>query len=311
MKVDLTFNNYFKYYLFHLGAKELSPKHQRMAKIATVALAIFTAGIALLVSYAFFYDRNFKPLQVSPGPVPGPVPGAKPAKGPLDSVSIHVDLVEIEVQVCENIADLSHDAIVNAANTGLAPGSGVCGAIYGAGGQAIFDECQQYLKGKGVAALDEGEAMITGPGKLKAKHVIHAVGPVWKKSDEVQDKKRLYDAYTNSLLLAHSHHLTSIAFPSISTGIFGFPMDKAVPIAMQAMTDFAKKYPQTTVTKITFALWENTFPVYRDALMKMDGVKHPKNAAPNDLLLPFYRGEGVDSEGRKSGFNIGVLWSPI
>lgn len=321
MQVNLTASNFFKYYMFNRDAPELSPRDRQIAKVAFVALCVFTVGIVPLFTYAFIYDRNFKP-NFQPGgnlPVPNPVkPGINPGQAPVPPVAAKIVVqgpqetkvrfgnIDIEVKVVQDICSLSHDAIVNAANVWLAAGNGVCGAIHQQGGNGIFQECAAYLQGLKVAQVEEGHAMITGGGNLQAKHVIHAVGPTWKGNDEIGDKQKLYNAYYNSLLRSHENNLKSIAFPSISTGIFHFPLEKAGPIAIQAFTDFAAKNPNSSVKTITMALWANTCQFYSSALLdKANAVQQkaavvlPKaNAAPNDLLLPFYRGEGRDSEGR-------------
>lgn len=119
------------------------------------------------------------------------------------------------------------DAIVNAANSSLRGGSGVDGAIHRAGGPAILEECiRRYPDG-----CPTGEARITGGGNLRARHVIHTVGPVWHGGGQ-GEAELLAAAYRNSLLLAEAIQLSSIAFPSLSTGAFGYPLSKAAPIAL-------------------------------------------------------------------------------
>lgn len=179
--------------------------------------------------------------------------------------------VEIEVKVVRDIADLDCEAIVNAANAQLLPGAGVCGAIYKKGGAQIFQECSVYLKAIGKTSLQEGQAMITGGGNLKAKHVIHAIGPIWKGTspeEEALDREKLYKAYANSLLCASEKELISIAFPSISTGIYGFPVEQAAPIAVQAIVDFVNQTPKNSIKSITFALWPDSYTYYEKALKK-------------------------------------------
>jgi O-acetyl-ADP-ribose deacetylase len=124
-----------------------------------------------------------------------------------------------------DITTLDVDAIVNAANTMLAPGGGVCGAIHRAAGPELAAACAK------LGGCATGEAKITPGFKLPARYVIHAVGPVW--SGGTQDEDRLLaDCYRNSLALASAHGLTSIAYPAISTGIFGFPADRAAHVAV-------------------------------------------------------------------------------
>jgi O-acetyl-ADP-ribose deacetylase (regulator of RNase III) len=124
------------------------------------------------------------------------------------------------------------DAIVNAANSSLMGGGGVDGAIHRAGGPAILEDCRKIVARQG--SCKTGEAVITTAGKLPAKHVIHTVGPVWNggKKDE---PAKLASCYRNSLSLAREHHVRSIAFPNISTGIYHFPKDAAAAIAVQTV----------------------------------------------------------------------------
>ena len=134
-----------------------------------------------------------------------------------------------------DITALNVDAIVNAANTMLAPGGGVCGAIHRAAGPRLAEACAE------LGGCETGEAKITPGFRLPARYVIHTVGPVWEGGESGED--RLLEAcYRNSLALAAEHGLVSIAFPAISTGIFGFPPDRAALIALRtvraALPDF-------------------------------------------------------------------------
>ncbi len=151
------------------------------------------------------------------------------------------------------------DAIVNAANSSLAPGAGVCGAIREAGGPEIFAECRQFYK-----RCATGEAVITGGGQLLARHVIHAVGPVYGvRGDEAE---LLAGAYRHSLRLAAENKLVSIAFPSISTGIYGYPLDEAAPIALGTIAEFVRSHPHN-LQLVRFVLFDDkTRDAYEDAL---------------------------------------------
>ncbi|MBV8171838.1 MAG: macro domain-containing protein [Candidatus Eremiobacteraeota bacterium] len=131
-----------------------------------------------------------------------------------------------------DITTVAADAIVNAANSALAPGAGVCGAILRAGGQEIFDECAR------LGGCPTGGAVITGAGRLKAKHVIHAVAPVYQGTE--RDAQLLRGAYLSSLKLADEHVANSIAFPSLGTGVYGYPIEQAAPIALKAVADHAR-----------------------------------------------------------------------
>ena len=135
-----------------------------------------------------------------------------------------------------DITTLDVDAIVNAANVLLAPGGGVCGAIHRAAGPDLAGACGE------VGPCPTGEARITGGHRLPAKHVIHAVGPVWQGGARGEDIL-LADCYRNSLDLARKHGLVSIAFPAISTGIYGYPMERATRIAVETVTDWLAKEP--------------------------------------------------------------------
>ena len=127
------------------------------------------------------------------------------------------------------------DAIVNAANSSLLGGGGVDGAIHRAGGKAILDECRAIRNRQGKCAT--GEAVITTAGNLPAQKVIHTVGPVWN-GGTIGEPDKLRNCYLNSLNLAEKYGLKTIAFPNISTGIYGYPKEAAAAIAVQAVRDF-------------------------------------------------------------------------
>ena len=134
-----------------------------------------------------------------------------------------------------DITKLEVDAIVNAANSSLLGGGGVDGAIHRAGGPQILEECKQIRNRQG--GCKTGEAVITSGGKLKAKHVIHTVGPVWNGGTN-NEEQLLGNAYRNSLQLAVKHNISTIAFPNISTGIYGFPKRRAAEIAIDTVQQF-------------------------------------------------------------------------
>jgi O-acetyl-ADP-ribose deacetylase (regulator of RNase III) len=133
------------------------------------------------------------------------------------------------------------DAIVNAANSTLLGGGGVDGAIHRAGGPAILEECRKIVSARGECPT--GEAVITGGGNLKARYVIHTVGPVWRGGSANEDAL-LRRAYSNSLELAVSKSLRTIAFPSISTGVYGFPIERASGIAFTTVSGFISQHRQ-------------------------------------------------------------------
>ncbi len=134
-----------------------------------------------------------------------------------------------------DITKAAVDAIVNAANSSLLGGGGVDGAIHRAGGPAILEDCRKIIAKQG--GCKTGEAVITIAGKLPSKYVIHTVGPVWNGGQNDENKK-LASCYFNSLSVAVEHGCKSIAFPNISTGIYGFPKEKAAVIALETIITF-------------------------------------------------------------------------
>lgn len=140
-----------------------------------------------------------------------------------------------------DITKLKVDAIVNAANSSLMGGGGVDGAIHRAGGPAILEECRKIVVRQGLCAT--GQAVITSGGNLPARYVIHTVGPVWH-GGQNNEPDLLESAYLNSLKLAMENGIETIAFPNISTGVYGFPKDKAVKIAINAVTSFLSGHEQ-------------------------------------------------------------------
>ncbi|MFO8143767.1 MAG: O-acetyl-ADP-ribose deacetylase [Dehalococcoidales bacterium] len=155
------------------------------------------------------------------------------------------------------------DAIVNAANSSLMGGGGVDGAIHRAGGTAILSECKQIVSRQGK--LPTGKAVITTGGNLKARYVIHTVGPVWRGGGR-GEAELLASAYRESLNLATDRKLKSISFPSISTGVYGYPVDRAARVAISTVARFLQT-KTTALTEIIFVLFdERTFNAYSEAL---------------------------------------------
>lgn len=144
-----------------------------------------------------------------------------------------------------DITELSTDAIVNAANEDLILGGGVAGAIRKKGGPSIQEECNK------IGRIKVGEAVVTGAGNLKAKYVIHAVGPRYGEGNE---DEKLKNATWNSLLRATEKNCKSIAFPAISTGIFGFPKDRCASIMLKTAIEFLEQQ-ETSLEEVTFCLY--------------------------------------------------------
>ena len=165
-----------------------------------------------------------------------------------------------------DITQQDTDAIVNAANPSLMGGGGVDGAIHRAGGPTILGECKQIVANQG--RLPTGKAVITTGGNLNAKYVIHTVGPIWHGGDR-NEAELLSSAYWESLKLAADRNLTSISFPSISTGAYGYPLDKAARVALRAVTSFLKE-KNTSVKEVIFVLFDSrTYESYCAALKEL------------------------------------------
>ena len=162
-----------------------------------------------------------------------------------------------------DITDQPTDAIVNAANPGLLGGGGVDGAIHRAGGRAILEECRQIVAKQGRLAT--GKAAITTGGNLKAKYVIHTVGPVWHGGTQ-NEARLLASAYQESLKLATEHGLKSVSFPSISTGVYGYPVDQAARVATGVVVAFLRERT-TSIQEVAFVLFDaQTYQAYGLAL---------------------------------------------
>lgn len=157
------------------------------------------------------------------------------------------------------------DAIVNAANSSLMGGGGVDGAIHRAGGPAILEECKKIVARQG--RLPAGQAVITTGGNLPAKYVIHTVGPIWR-GGGAGEAQTLADAYTSSLEVARSNGLKTVAFPSISTGAYGYPVDEAAEVALKAVIGYLKEHEW--FTEVRFVLFDDrTYDAYGRALEEL------------------------------------------
>jgi O-acetyl-ADP-ribose deacetylase (regulator of RNase III) len=155
------------------------------------------------------------------------------------------------VVVIGDITKEDVDAIVNAANSTLLGGGGVDGAIHNAGGPEILRECQELRRTRYPEGLPTGEAVITTGGNLTARHVIHTVGPIYGRDPERQ-ADLLAACYRNALTLARQHTLTSIAFPSISTGAFGYPKIEAAAISSRTIKEFLNDDQQIEQVRLVF-----------------------------------------------------------
>jgi O-acetyl-ADP-ribose deacetylase len=160
------------------------------------------------------------------------------------------------------------DAIVNAANSSLLGGGGVDGAIHRAGGPQILDECKAIRSNRG--GCPPGEAVMTSGGRLKARFVIHTVGPVWYGGSQGEEQI-LASAYRNSLELAEQNGIKTVAFPSISTGAYGFPIEKASRIAIRTVSGWIRAHPQS-VEEVRFVVFsEGDRRTYEEAILRERG----------------------------------------
>ncbi len=159
-----------------------------------------------------------------------------------------------------NIVEQRVDAIVNAANSSLLGGGGVDGAIHRAAGPELLAECRT------LGGCATGEARLTKGYRLPARYVIHTVGPVYRGAP--RDAELLANAHRNSLILAVEHNLRTIAFPAISTGIYGYPLNEAAPVALGTTIEFLQQ--DTSLELVRFVLWDQTaFDAFRRRLEQL------------------------------------------
>ena len=178
-----------------------------------------------------------------------------------DSLTHTVNQAKISI-IQGDITKQTTDAIVNAANSGLRGGGGVDGAIHRAGGPAIMEECRK------IGGCPTGSAVITTGGRLHARKVIHAVGPVWH-GGSGSEEQMLASAYCSSLELAAQNGLRTIAFPSISTGAYGYPIGEASRVALAAVLDYLKAHPGQ-LDVVRFVLFSSAdCEVYEQALEEL------------------------------------------
>ncbi|MGB9770498.1 MAG: O-acetyl-ADP-ribose deacetylase [Candidatus Kapaibacteriota bacterium] len=161
-----------------------------------------------------------------------------------------------------DITKLEVDAIVNAANSSLMGGGGVDGAIHRAAGAELLEECRKIVAE--IGSCPPGNAVITGSGKLKCKYVIHAVGPIWRGGAH-REAETLKNAYLNSLKLAKENGIKTIAFPNISTGVYGFPKELASEIAISTVKEFLEDNPE--IEKVIFVCFDpENYNIYKTKL---------------------------------------------
>ncbi|MGC8556106.1 MAG: macro domain-containing protein [Conexivisphaera sp.] len=175
------------------------------------------------------------------------------------------DGCSLELMKCD-ITKLEVDAIVNAANSALKMGGGVAGAIRRAAGEEVQRECDEWVRRNGPVPV--GGAAITGAGRLRAKYVIHAVGPVWGEGDE---ERKLRSAFESSIRLAEERGVRSIAFPAISAGIFGVPREVSARALLGAALDYVKG-GTCKIPRIIFCLYDDeTYDAFRKELGRLTG----------------------------------------
>jgi O-acetyl-ADP-ribose deacetylase (regulator of RNase III) len=179
-------------------------------------------------------------------------------------IEIHRAVLEL---VEGDITRQETEAIVNAANSSLLGGGGVDGAIHRAGGPDILAECRK------LGGCDTGDAKITTGGRLKARYVIHTVGPVYWREGTDRAAELLSRAYRRSLEVAAENGVQSVAFPSISTGAYGYPLDEAAPIALQTAIDYLATQEEGGIELVRFVLygWQ-AYQVYQRALRRLTGA---------------------------------------
>ncbi len=181
------------------------------------------------------------------------------------ATEIRINQTKLSI-IQEDITKQATDAIVNAANPSLMGGGGVDGAIHRAGGPAILEECRQIVSRQGQ--LPTGKAVITTGGNLKARFVIHTVGPVWHGGNK-GEPELLASAYQESLKVAAENNLSSISFPSISTGAYGYPVAEAAKVAIRTVASFLKEQ-STPIKEVVFVLFDSTtFENYSSVIGEM------------------------------------------
>lgn len=180
------------------------------------------------------------------------------------SISITINNTKLTL-IQGDITEQKTDAIVNAANSSLLGGGGVDGAIHRAGGPEILEDCLKIRDKQG--GCETGEAVITTGGNLQAKYVIHTVGPVWR-GGRSGEPELLANCHRNSLHLAAENGVRTVSFPGISTGVYGYPLEKAAPVALKTVIDFLES--DDRFDEVVFVLYNAwTYKAYEDALKSL------------------------------------------
>jgi O-acetyl-ADP-ribose deacetylase len=195
-----------------------------------------------------------------------------------------------------DITKQNTDAIVNAANSSLLGGGGVDGAIHSSGGSRILDECRAIISK--IGKLETGKAVITSGGNLKAKYVIHTVGPVWRGGDD-DEEILLSNCYANSLKLAAKEGISTISFPNISTGVYGYPKDLAANVAYFTVKASLDKYE--SISEVIFVCFDDyNYELYMKLL---DKDKRDKIKSLIDFI-PYFENDKINMS--YSGYDTGI-----
>jgi len=191
--------------------------------------------------------------------VPGPPPKTTLSTTSAKGAAMEIKVGQAVLQIVEgDITQQDTEAIVNAANTSLLGGGGVDGAIHRAGGPKILEECRQ------IGGCPTGEARVTNGGNLKARYVIHTVGPVYRDGLH-REPDLLASCYRESLKLASAKGIKTVAFPSISTGAYGYPVEAAAKIALKTVKNYLKEHPE--IQQVRFVLFGRAaYETYEKAL---------------------------------------------
>jgi O-acetyl-ADP-ribose deacetylase (regulator of RNase III) len=179
-----------------------------------------------------------------------------------------INATEIAV-VRGSVLEQDVDAIVNAANTSMRGGGGVDGAVHDAAGRELLAE----LKAVAPDGAPTGAPVLTGGHNLKQKHIIHVAGPVWSAQRADECERLLRACYRGALEVAEGKEWGSLAFCSISTGIYGYPLSLAAPLAVETVADYLRTHPQTTLRRVVFAMFQSAeYRVFQEALRTLENT---------------------------------------